>query len=93
MSRSKSRSSSCPKTDTNAGVPRSTAMKLTGHKTEAIYRRYAIVSKADLDLAVGKLAAHHEAQRQPPASSKVISLKSSLGRAQAQQKPKAAAGE
>jgi integrase len=38
----------------NAGVPRSTAMKLTGHKTEAIYRRYAIVSKADLDLTVGK---------------------------------------
>ena len=31
-----------------AGVPRSVAMKLTGHLTESIYRRYAIVSPADL---------------------------------------------
>ncbi len=34
-----------------SGVPRSTAMKLTGHKTEAVYRRYAIVSEADLERA------------------------------------------
>ena len=27
-----------------AGVSRSVAMKLTGHKTESVYRRYAIVS-------------------------------------------------
>ena len=40
-----------------AGVPRSVAMKLTGHKTEAIYRRYAIVSSGDLRTAALRLDA------------------------------------
>jgi integrase len=40
-----------------AGVPRSVAMKLTGHKTENVYRRYAIVSDADLESAAQKLSA------------------------------------
>jgi hypothetical protein len=39
-----------------AGVPRSVAMKLTGHRTETVYRRYAIVSPADLQEASRKLA-------------------------------------
>jgi len=30
-------------------------MKLTGHKTEAVYRRYAIVPESDLAEAVGRL--------------------------------------
>jgi integrase len=34
-----------------AGVSRSAAMKLTGHKTEAVYKRYAIVSEGDLERA------------------------------------------
>ena len=38
-----------------AGVPRSVAMKLTGHKTELIYRRYAISSEADLSDGTAKL--------------------------------------
>jgi integrase len=46
-----------------AGVPRSVAMKLTGHKTEAIYRRYAIVSEADLADAVLRLDRLHEEKR------------------------------
>ena len=29
-------------------VPRSIAMKITGHKTETVYRRYAIVNEADV---------------------------------------------
>ncbi len=40
-----------------AGVPRSVAMKLTGHKTESIYRRYAIVAESDLMEAGAKLSA------------------------------------
>jgi len=40
-----------------AGVLSSVAMKMVGHKTEAIYRRYAIVSDADLQDAAKKLAA------------------------------------
>jgi len=42
-----------------AGVPRSVAMKLTGHKTENVYRRYAIVSDADLADAARRLAGHN----------------------------------
>jgi integrase len=44
-----------------AGVSRSVAMKLTGHKTEAVYRRYAITSAADLSEGVAKLSALHDA--------------------------------
>lgn len=40
-----------------AGVSRSVAMKITGHKTEAVYRRYAIVSKADIADGLAKVAA------------------------------------
>ena len=36
-------------------MSRSVAMKLTGHKTEAVYRLYAIVSESNLSEAVTKL--------------------------------------
>ena len=49
-----------------AGVSRSVAMKLTGHKTEAVYRRYAIVSEGDLAEGVAKLAALHRATADQP---------------------------
>lgn len=39
-----------------AGAPRSQAMKLTGHKTEAVYRRYAITSTDDVASAMARVA-------------------------------------
>ena len=45
-----------------AGVPRATAMKLVGHKTEAIYRRYAIVVESDLLAGGEKLDGLHQIQ-------------------------------
>lgn len=38
------------------GVPRSVAMKMVGHKTESVYRRYAIVDETMLREASEKLA-------------------------------------
>ena len=40
----------------DAGVPRKTAMQITWHKTESIYRRYHIVSDRDIRDAGIKLA-------------------------------------
>ncbi len=45
-----------------AGVPRSVAMKMVGHKTEAIYRRYAIVDEAMMREGADKLAAWQQGQ-------------------------------
>jgi integrase len=45
-----------------AGVPRSAAMKMTGHKTEAVYRRYAIVDSGMLQEAALKLATLHASE-------------------------------
>jgi integrase len=39
-----------------AGVPRSVSMKITGHLTEAVFRRYAIACEADLREGLEKLA-------------------------------------
>jgi hypothetical protein len=38
-----------------AGLSRSVAMQLTGHRTEAVYQRYAITSEADLREGVDRL--------------------------------------
>jgi len=57
-----------------AGVPRSVAMKLTGHKTESVYRRYAIVSESDLAEGVAKLAALHQADGGEASFPKVVAF-------------------
>jgi hypothetical protein len=48
-----------------AGVPQSTAMKMVGHRTESIYRRYAIVDEAMLKEGAAKLQILHDTQQAP----------------------------
>ena len=52
-------------------MPRSTAMKMVGHKTGSISRRYAIVDEAMLKEGAAKLHTLHEAH---PPSAPVIPL-------------------
>jgi hypothetical protein len=56
-----------------AGVPRSTAMKMVGHRTEAIYRRYAIADEPMLREGAEKLAALHASVSETPG--KVVVLR------------------
>jgi integrase len=46
-----------------AGVPRTTAMAMIGHKTESIYRRYSIVDQGMMEMGTSKLEALQQAQR------------------------------
>lgn len=69
-----------------SGVSRSVAMKLTGHKTESIYRRYAIVAGADLAEGVRRVAAQAKIEAQveatgmhPACSDDFAETRSSLG--------------
>jgi integrase len=51
-----------------AGVPRSAAMRMIGHKTQAIYSRYAIADEGMLKDAAIKLAQLHTAEQKPQQS-------------------------
>lgn len=53
------------------GIPQHIAMKISGHKTDSVFRRYAIVAQSDLQEAAAKMARpisqvtidpHHESQ-------------------------------
>jgi hypothetical protein len=54
-----------------ASVPQSVAMKISGHRTAAIFRRYDITSEADLREAVRRTQAYLRAQ---PVESSVRAL-------------------
>lgn len=56
-----------------AGVPRSAAMAMVGHKTESINRRNAIVNEAMMQDGAEKLSAFHSQQRQQPSKVTVFS--------------------
>jgi hypothetical protein len=55
-----------------AGVARSAAMEMVGHRTESIYRRYAIADEAMLRESGAKLAALHDAEPKAP---RVVSIR------------------
>ena len=57
-----------------AGVPRSAAMKMVGHKTQAIYQRYAIADERMLQEGAIKLAALHAAEGQEQPRMAVVAI-------------------
>jgi integrase len=55
-----------------AGVPRSVAMRISGHKTEAMYRRYAITCPADLRQALERVEAFRTDKIRTPRAEAVM---------------------
>jgi integrase len=62
-----------------AGVPRSVAMSLVGHKTESIYRRYAIVDEAMQREAAARLDAWGQTPKSAAATATVTAFKTRTG--------------
>ena len=65
---------SAVRTFERAGVPRSVAMSIVGHKTESIYRRYAIVDEAMQREAAARLDAWMAASPVTPSTATVTAL-------------------
>ena len=53
-----------------AGVERSTSMKITGHLTESVFRRYAIVNEEQFTNASERLQRLHDRQNAAAAAAK-----------------------
>ena len=66
---------SAVRTFERAGVPRSVAMSIVGHKTESIYRRYAIVDEAMQREAAARLDAWMSAPPAAPPTAKITALR------------------
>jgi len=49
----------------NTGTDESTAMKITGHRTASVFKRYRIVNLADMQRAVARLAQSGNGSDQP----------------------------
>src|SRR5216684_5707625 len=49
-----------------AGIPRSAAMAMVGHRTESIYQRYKVADESMLKESAAKLATLHESEKSAP---------------------------
>ncbi len=69
----------------NAGIPEKTAMRISGHKTRAVFDRYNIVNEDNLKDASEKLAMLYEQHKEVIAQTKnslnsgIISISSKRG--------------